>query len=323
MRKIIKQEPSDVIDISTWQPDSEFDPYPKGARAKNAIFSPQDGAPAFIIPDHRYLFKHSSHRYPEQFWIEIIAYFIGNLMDVPVPPAFVAFDSRSRQSGALIEWFYGYPKDQPVRYVEGGDFMVRMIPGYDREKGTQHNFKSISILTRVLMDKGLLAEDGVEYWCKVLTFDALIGNTDRHQDNWGILWKGSGDKRGCVSFSPAFDNGTAMGGEIVEKNFVKFNDPSYLMHYINKGTHHMKWDIRDSARLSHADMLVRLITKYPEKKETMLKSLLFDVDELKYFIDRLTTFKVPLPLSEARAAFITKLIRLRRQLLIGTIESHL
>lgn len=102
----IKQKPSEVIDISTWQPDSEFDPYPKGARAKNAVFSPAKGAPSFIVPDHRYLFKHSSHRYPEQFWIEIIAYFVGNLMDVPVPPAFVAYDSKTQQSGALIERIY-------------------------------------------------------------------------------------------------------------------------------------------------------------------------------------------------------------------------
>jgi hypothetical protein len=320
--RLIKQDPSEIIDISTWQPDSEFDPYPKGARAKSAIFSPPTGAPSFIVPDHRYLFKHSSHRYPEQFWIEIIAYFIGHLMDVPVPPAFVAFDSRSQQCGALIEWFYGYPMEQPVRYIEGGEYMVRMIPNYDRAKGTQHNFRSVSALIKALTDKGYLAADGIEYWCKVLTFDALIGNTDRHQDNWGLLWKGSGDEEGCVSFSPAFDNGTAMGGEIVEKNFVRFDDPAYLMLYINKGTHHMKWDVHDSVRLSHADMLVRLIAKYPEKKEVMLKSLLFDFDELKCVIERLTAFKVPTPLSELRASFITKIIKFRRQFLIDTIESR-
>src|SRR3990172_6574438 len=219
--KIIKQEPSEVIDISTWHPDSEFDPYPKGARAKNAVFSPQNGAPAFIIPDHRYLFKHSSHRYPEQFWIEIIAYFIGGLMSVPVPPAFVAYNSKSQQSGALIEWFYGYPGEQQVRYIDGGEYMVRLIPNYDRVKGAQHNFRAVSSLAQALAASGRLSEDWIGYWCKVFIFDALIGNTDRHQDNWGILWKGIGFKKACTSFSPAFDNGTAMGGEIIERNFAK------------------------------------------------------------------------------------------------------
>ncbi len=319
---IKKQQPSELIDISNWQPDSEFDPYPKGARAKNAVFSPRDGAPAFIVPDHRYLFKHSSHRYPEQFWIEIIAYFIGSLMGVPVPPAFVAFNSKTQESGALIEWFYGYPGKQPARYVEGGEFMVRMIRGYDREKGTQHNFRSVLALTKTLTETGLLAGNGIEYWCKVFTFDALIGNTDRHQDNWGLLWKGAGDAKGCVTFSPAFDNGTSMGGEIVEKNFVKFEVPDYIKHYISKGTHHMKWEVRDSVRLSHSDMLVRLVTKYPEHKEIMLKSLHFNGDELKYFIEQLTMFEVPSPLSKARAAFIVKLIGFRQQFLLDTLTSH-
>ena len=311
----IKQTLSELIDISTWQPDSEFDPYPKGARAKNAVFSPQNTAPAFIIPDHRYLFKHSSQRYPEQFWIEIISYFIGCLMDVPVPPAFVAFDSRSQQSGALIEWFYGYPGEQQVRYIDGGEYMVRLIPNYDRVKGTQHNFRAVSSFAKALVDGGHLSEDWVEYWCKVFTFDALIGNTDRHQDNWGILWKGGKNITVCASFSPAFDNGTSMGGEIVEKNFPKFDGPTHLLHYVTKGTHHMKWDVRDPARLSHAEMLVRLITKYPEKKETMLKSLLFDLNELKYFVDGLTKFNVPSQLTRPRAAFIIKLIGFRQQYL--------
>jgi hypothetical protein len=32
------------------------------------------------------------------------------------------------------------------------------------------------------MGKGWL-----ELWVKMFTFDALIGNTDRHQNNWGII----------------------------------------------------------------------------------------------------------------------------------------
>ena len=84
----------------------------------------------------------------------------------------------------------------------------------------------------------------------------------------------------------------------------------------------MKWDARDSARMSHSDMLVRFLEKYPEKKESMLTSLLFNMDELKYFISSLTTFIVPTPLTEARAEFILKLIAARRQFLIDTIESY-
>jgi hypothetical protein len=320
--RLVKQKPSEIIDISTWQQDAEFDPFPKGARAKNALYSPKEGSPSFIIPEHRYLFKHSSHRYPEQFWIEIITYFIGCLMDVAVPPAFVAFDSKKQQSGALIEWFYGHPGEQIVRYIDGGEYMVRLIPNYDRIKGTQHNFRTVSMLSKVLAEGNRLDIDWTDYWCRVFTFDALIGNTDRHQDNWGILWRSRGFMKTCASFSPAFDNGTSMGGEVVEKNFEKFDDRNYLMRYIAKGTHHMKWDVRDASRLSHAEMLVRLATKYPDKRDTMLRSLHFDIDALKYFLDGLTTFRVPSPLSKARAAFIMKLTAFRRLFLIDILTKQ-
>ncbi len=82
----------------------------------------------------------------------------------------------------------------------------------------------------------------------------------------------------------------------------------------------MKWELHDTVRLCHSDMLVRLIARYPEKKESMLKSLLFDINELKYLISSLTEFKVPVPLTESRAAFIIKLIGFRQQYLKDIIE---
>lgn len=216
-------------------------------------------------------------------------------MDVPVPPAFVAFDSRNQQSGALIEWFYGFPKDQPVRYVEGGDFMVRMIPGFDREKSAQYNFRTVMALTKALTDKGVLASDGIEYWCKVLTFDALIGNTDRHQDKWGILWKGSQLTAGCVSFSPAFDTVRQWAGRLLRR-ISESSMIHNILRTMSVKAHNMNWDARDSERLSHAEMLRRLIAKFSGKKEKMLNSLHFDLDAFKYAIDGLTMFRVPVPL---------------------------
>jgi hypothetical protein len=55
------------------------------------------------------------------------------------------------------------------------------------------------------------------FWAKALTFDALIGNTDRHQDNWGIIitrQTEAPNKIKKMRISPVFDNGTSMGHEI-------------------------------------------------------------------------------------------------------------
>jgi hypothetical protein len=71
---LVKLQPdAKLIDISGWQEDTEFTPYPVGARSKIAVFSPKSNVPRYLIADHRYLFKHSNSRYPAQFWAEIAA----------------------------------------------------------------------------------------------------------------------------------------------------------------------------------------------------------------------------------------------------------
>ena len=233
------QSPDQLVDVSQWQIDDNFSPYPEGSRSKNAVFCPVLAPYTFLIKDHRYLFKLSNPNYPAQFWMEIVAYRLGCLMGVAVPPAFAAINTRKNQNAALIEWFYGpkltsptrdrrnmgirlardvfrrffEPKEEmdttPVRYVSGGNYMARMIPDYDLEKGRQHNLSHLMRISHRLT-KAVGAPDPIEHWAKVFLFDALIGNQDRHQDNWGVIWHGIPPDQIRAELSPAFDNGTSL-----------------------------------------------------------------------------------------------------------------
>jgi hypothetical protein len=324
-RKI--QTTNQVVDVSIWPPDDDYSPYPEGARPKTAYICPDDATLPFLIPKHRYLFKQSNPRYPEQYWAEIVAYIAGGYTNVAVPPAFVSCDSRSHKCGALVEWFYGYPEEKCVsRYTMGGDYMTRMIPRYDRVKGTQHNFRSIETLSRALTKADMLRDNFVSYWSKIFIFDALIGNTDRHQDNWGLIWynsigvDSSNIENLVAMFSPAFDNGTAMGHEILGKNFCKFEDPAYLKRYVARGTYHIKWTQKDEKRLGFREFLLKFSSKYPESKKEMFETLRFDIERLVDDIMELTAFKVYLPLSKARAIFMTNLLRYRHQQLLELVS---
>ena len=89
-----------------------------------------------MIGGHRYLFKQSSPRYPTQFWAEVLAFRIGKLIGVDVPPACAAIDSLRGVDGALIEFFFGRPNAfQSESFVHGGDYCVKLMPDYDRKKG--------------------------------------------------------------------------------------------------------------------------------------------------------------------------------------------
>jgi hypothetical protein len=281
-----------------------------------ALYCPPEAPFSFLIPDHRYIFKESVRRHPHQFWMEVAAYRIGTVMVVPVPPAFVAYDNVGSKEGALIEWFYAYPGTSEL-YIDGGNFMKRLIPRYDIEKGTQHNFRTITALMRGLRDLGLPSETWIEHWAKVFTFDSIIGNTDRHHDNWGLVSEVRDGKVVQVSLSPAFDNGTSLGYEILDENIANFTDER-LKQYIRRGTHHVKWTA-EAERSQHFDLVIKYIEKYPDSKKVVLNCLHFDYNGLAELIWELTEFETLVPLLPIRAEFMLRLIKCRREMFLEVL----
>lgn len=309
--------PGTIIDVATWPEDDEFAAYPEGARPKTAHFPPADSLPAFINRQRRYLFKRSMRRYPDQFWAEVAAYQIGCLLGVEVPPALPAVNSGKNQCGALIEWFY---EDQVASYVPGGSYMQQAIAGFDRKHGWDHNFHTIRVIFRALNLVGRVDSEWSDAWVKVLLFDALCGNTDRHQDNWGLLYETSSVGRTSARLSPAFDNGTSLGHELSEAHQGGWGAYE-LRRYIGKGCHHLKWKIGDSARLGHIDGVRKIADLAPEKGTIMLLLLAaFDARALRENLERLSELPMPVPLSKWRINLICNLVQMRRDLLIEVLQ---
>jgi hypothetical protein len=317
------QQLSAAIDITNWPFDDEYDSiYPKGARDKKAVISPQTCQHPCILKNHRYLFKKSSHRYPDQFWIEIIAYQLGCLMNIPVPPSFVAID-QSGQVGALIEWFYDDTNETFLAYIDGGDLIMRYIPDFDRKKGEKHNLETIiQMMNSFAHDpQYLCSENWKHYWAKVFVFDAVTGNTDRHQDNWGICLYTTHSNKTLIQLSPAFDNGTSMGHEIIDQKIHRFKHLEKIEKYIQKGTNHMKWHIADLSRMNHIDFLCQYVHDYPETKSIVMSSLQFDMDHFKTMLNSLKRFDVPVILTQQKLWLIFNLIKHRREMIIKRLEA--
>jgi hypothetical protein len=307
--KAKKQEINQLIDVTLWNGNEEIEPYKEGAREKNKITCPHNAPFSFLIANHDYMFKQSNPRYPEQFWVEIIAYRLGCIMGVPVPPAFVGIDPRREIAGAVIEWFHNYPTEPREEYIPGGELFQKLIPDYDRKKGKEHNLIDLA----KIVEGRKLIQNWQEVWAKIFCFDTLIGNTDRHQDNWGMLHTEEGD---C--FSPAFDNGTAMGHEIIERNLATKVGNLEKYVYAHRATHHMKWNRDDTHKITHLEFLKRLIEKYPDMRNYSSQCVQFSIssfkDEMYELRDLSNTLQAPYAkLTEQRTNFIIKLIEYRHQ----------
>lgn len=309
------QPTDEPVNVAMWGGE----PYSEGARAKDKHFCSPENIHQFLLPNHPYLFKRSIERtgHEEQFYCEVIAFLIGQHIDVPVPPAFVSFNSDTGESGALIQWFYNPDGDgaYQVKFVHGTEYGLRMTKNFDPDKGTKHSANLMFCLCRHFHARRFHTTGALfEHWFKIFAFDALIGNTDRHAHNWGVLFHAD-ERKEYMSFSPAFDNGTSLGYEQLKKNFWKFDDDEYLYRYVERGCHHVKWVPSDKKRIGHLELLQRIIDKYPSARGVILKSLSFDFDKLEEKIWPLTKFDIPVKLSPERCRFILKLISARQNYL--------
>lgn len=325
---------NEIICIDHWRPDEsayENGYYPEGTRDKAVYFSPDDAGDSPLRPNWRYLFKQSRSWAPWQFWMEIIAYRIGQVMGVPVPPAYVGVSNKEHPGqaiyGALIEWFY--PED--ARYVEGALFLNLLMPDFDYKTGKQHNLLMVLNPIPPMGNEDSEFRQGVlKHWAVVLTFDTVIGNVDRHPANWGFIFPHleqlTDHSIGLeVGLSPAFDNGTALSWGELERNFAKFDDKTYLRRYLThpkKARHHMRWSLENQEDINFFDFMRRFVREYPETKELIVSKLQFTEDDIRNRIEPLAAIPRASEsgLTENRIEFTLKMVMERTALLRDALK---
>lgn len=115
----IPQGRDEVVSLNGWEPDEDFPFGPLGAKAKRIFVCPNPPPFGFLIGGHRYIFKEPQGTKAQQVWSEVIAYEIGRMAHVEIPPAFLATAPGNGSPGVLIEYFYGHVGDPDLRLVHG------------------------------------------------------------------------------------------------------------------------------------------------------------------------------------------------------------
>lgn len=97
--------------------------------------------------------------------------------------------------------------------VEGVQYITKLYPMFNVNTlydETNHKRYSLQMIEECIEDTGLFDE-----FIKIPIFDCLIGNSDRHQSNWGIITDRSGNP---LKISPVYDNGSSLCCRVKEED---------------------------------------------------------------------------------------------------------
>ena len=73
-----------------------------------------------------------------------------------------------------------------------------------------------------------------------LVLDALVGNTDRHHENWGLLfWPTGVDRRPAVA--PTFDHASSLGRELQDRRRATYLNEGRVGWYVERGRGAVYW----------------------------------------------------------------------------------
>lgn len=177
MTSITKYQPT-YTNITDWTKK----PYSStgGTRAKN-IYTNQEQVEYFFKGSKK--LDDGTFRYPMEFWSEIVSSKIGQWLGFDLLDYNIAFDINDEQQiGCLSKSMVEYSEN---RLSEGVDFLRGFNSKYNpKEDESQYTLEFIK--KTLYYFKLTEFEDKL---IEMLIFDSIIGNSDRHQENWGFISK--------------------------------------------------------------------------------------------------------------------------------------
>lgn len=152
-----------------------------GTRAKKYLVSPDGTA---------YFFKRSQYKeatdtrpgkdFKYEFWNEIIASEVGILLGFKMLEYNIAIDKEIM--GCISESMINFDNEE---LVEGVKYLQSFAPTYQPGNKEHHSRYTFQMIENSLEKAKLKSE--INNIIEIIVFDSLIGNGDRHQENWAMI----------------------------------------------------------------------------------------------------------------------------------------
>ena len=129
-----------------------------------------------------------------------------------------------------------------VGAFHGWEVLQYEVPGYDTElvRGQRdHNVKNIvRVVYELMTDEQMNPKQGWQHLLKQLAsyalLDGLIGNTDRHHENWMVAFVPEGNDAVLKSM-PSYDHASSLGRELTDERRRQYLESDGVLAYLRRG----------------------------------------------------------------------------------------
>ena len=199
-----------------------------------------------------------------QHWAEKIAAEVAACLEILHAQVELAVFQGTR--GSATETFARDGRD----LFHGNQMLAGKVLGYDPAKQFRQADHTLeNILTAI--DRTFTAPEGARKakvrMAEYIVLDAVIGNTDRHHENWGITRKQVGERwQGMLA--PTFDHASSLGRELVDASEGKCRQrilsERRVGAYAEKAPGAIFWDKVDKRGLSPLELVRRAALLHPD-----------------------------------------------------------
>jgi len=207
-----------------------------------------------------WLFKFTREHTGED-WAEKIGAEIAHLMGVPAAKIELAeFNGKwGVASRSFVE------KEKGFDLIHGSEVLAGRVLGYDKEKQWNQSAHSMDNSIQAIGQSfpGVEATDELKKLAGYVVLDGLIGNVDRHHDNWALL-RGPGEEGAVVrAVAPSYDHASSLGRELHDERRQLLLAQGRVEQYVRKGAGGIYWDAQDAKGLNPLDLAIRATAKWP------------------------------------------------------------
>lgn len=192
----------------------------------------------------------------------------------------------------------------------------QFVADVGQEKLEQHAFMFEDFCEAIRATFASDSEDIILDLVRMIGFDALVGNQDRHLLNWGVIVHLSGLR--APRFSPIFDTARGLFWNEAEERLSRFDSDQSLLRYVQKAEPLIGWE--GGAAMNHFS-LVQKIAEHDERFRLAL-SQLCSLGNLRR-IENVVEFEFAKLLSDERRSLIRRCLGVRMQYLADSLGTEL